>query len=1269
MARPESQALGGFFAAPTEVLPAIASLVRVVWDADPQPLIVADPCAGMGEAVTVLTDTWILQFGEGLKFNAKKRRELFSSIFACEMERSRCEALSYGLRDHHVEHGDAFLLTFAQDEHVHILWHNPPYDTDREMGRLEERWLRRFAPLIAERGVLLHFVPFYSLAESAETIARHFDLVHCYRLPTPHFDVFKQVVLVGRKRLVLASPDPKIVAQVRAWSGDAGLIPELPIGGLKKPLLTISTSPKLKAPSWGMGQLDLMGLLENYRPWSYTDRGGRSVAQDRYEPDVPYPDLMSPRLRLGCAPRPAHIAIAAGAGVLSGAKLTPDPGMTGPELLLKGIHRRTFKHLRFREKEGEIVAEERQHHPELQLSALNLRTHKYRTLTSTMEPSGSTSFDEWTVGDLLLRYGQSMLAAMRERCDLIFDPERDHDARLSIQLSPDPLLGGQERAVRGLLRLLGEPDRSVLLLGETGVGKTRMALTAAYCEMKGQGKLFVICPTAVIAEWKREVELAFPGTPFYVLETVEDVDAFRAVPRGEFTVAVMSKEQAKLGHEWIGAPLCSKCGEKSGVSPEKLADRRATCETVTNQPGNSAARALKMLALHIGRAFPDPQLGAIVRLVGGRVLRAVQGREGKDWRDHKLALRPVLTIVRRLLARSEEYFTRETLTQVFWSLLHAFGDDALILKHARALFRATLSERTTYGSHSLGEIRAVAARTLLLLHPFSPWISTTLEWMRSFEGEDAWNHSKRLFDGSNVLQTNKLRRRGDVSKDYPNHKLVNGEVSYLEHLRGSDESLRFAIERLATMATWEEETCGEPLFQAAPKPRRVPLARYILARTPDLFDMFVADEFHVFAHGDSAQSRAAKRLLCLCMRRRLPVIAMTGSIMNGYARSLFVVLWHLFSAFRREFAYNDEGEFERRFGFLVQVVEKFDDKTKERVSFGKASDRVMTRSRTTGSAPGILPTAVLQYLLPISVTVQHSDLDNDLPTCRERTLYVTPNDEQKKVGQRAQDKLLERMGADRFKKGCTGKLFGALGHLPRYYDGATSDVGNGPDGAWTVAYPEHADIPVDHLVYRAEGLDPSTRLPKEVALLEIARAALDAGRNVMVATTRTKLAQRLSRILSQDLGEKVALLDVKKVSAKNRRDWVEGVKKDGYRIAVANPAALPMGLNNLVYFSTVPIFDDPNNDPTLLRQFRGRFVRIGQVNEVELISLVYEHTLQEDAHDLLSKKRIIAEAADGLDVAGAFEVAGVGDSFAFEFDLGKAIYARLHTNNVTRAVR
>lgn len=1283
MARPESIASAGFTPTQPELYDALASLVRVTCGSHDRKLVAADPCAGEGTVLAALAERWIrrTKTKDGLPLcRDGKRWQDHAKLFACEMEFHRAETLkrtlsAWGSISNVVQHGDAFLLSNDREDSVHVLFHNPPYDVDRgalrseNAGRLEQRWLARFAPLVAVGGVLLHYVPYYTLTASAETIARSFTNVRCYRVPGKIWDDYHQIILVGVRRPTLAAPDPAILARVQGWGENPKLIPELPLTGLRAAAVTLDLSIEVNPPKWQMGTLDVTGLLEMYEPWTTTTRAGKRTPLPNIEPDVPYLDLMAPRARFATAPRPTHIALAAGAGVLSGAELSPDPGQSGPPLLLKGVHRRTFRHLRWKEDDkGQRVGEERQHHPELQMSVLRLDTGEYHRLTPSVVPTGSADLASWTVGDLIVRYSGSMLAALRDRCDLLYDQTRPGDtARLILPLSSEPLLGGQAHAVRASLRLLQEPDRAVLVLGEIGVGKTRVALTTAYYQLRGVGRVLVLCPPTLVGEWKSEIRKVIDGATVRVIHSLEDVDDIASVPATGFEILLLTKETAKLGSAREGVLLCPRCGTQHRKSRAKVAERKETCETVRVLPMNTAARVAAKLAENLGTGVKDAQLAAVVQKVGGRILRSAAPSKVSTWKDRKHVLRAVLGRIRKLIPRAD-WKERSKVCAVWWSMLHAVADEKLIVKEALKLFRSTLDARSE-GSTSgdLAETRRIAGETLLLLPPFSPWVEVGLAEMRRYRSVDAWGYDRRLYDGSHVRNANQALRRGDDLKE---HSVAafgakDGVPTFGKRPWGSDEALSFAIETLTTLAKWEEsEPCGEVLFQASPKPRRIPLAQYILKKCPNLFDFLIIDEAqHYGTSSSSAQSQAAQQLLSLRMRRRIPTMALTGTIMNGYARSLFVMLWHLSSSFREEFGYHDDGEFERRYGFLVQLVEEVNEK-KEVVVYGAHSDRVTTRTRTTRAAPGVLPTALVRYLYQISVTLQLSDLEYDLPPCHERLILSKPSKAQRDRGRGMEEAILTAMKADRFsQEGRAGKLFGALAHQPRYYDHATSDTGNRPNGSWTVAYPTDTpgiNDPDDALVAMWPGLPPETQLSKERDLLDFLRERIAAGRNAVVGTTRTVLGQRVARILREELGVKVALLDTKKVSAAKRRDWIVAQKEAGVRVLVTNPAAMPEGLNVLVgYFTAVAIFDDPNNNPTLLRQFRGRFVRIGMEEPVDFWTFAYRGTLQEDANDLLQKKRVVATATDGLDASSAFEVAGVGEGATFESDLGKALYARM----------
>src|SRR5690606_34376349 len=153
-------------------------------------------------------------------------------IYACEMEASRHAAAKASLSSwghRHLLHGDAFRVVFKRGyrEGVSVLFLNPPYDLDPVHGRLEQRFLARFADTLCEGGVLLFLVPHYALKASADQLAREFSELACFRFPGQDFDVYKQVVLVARKSAPLLEPDAALVAQVRAWAESVGGMPEL----------------------------------------------------------------------------------------------------------------------------------------------------------------------------------------------------------------------------------------------------------------------------------------------------------------------------------------------------------------------------------------------------------------------------------------------------------------------------------------------------------------------------------------------------------------------------------------------------------------------------------------------------------------------------------------------------------------------------------------------------------------------------------------------------------------------------------------------------------------------------------------------------------------------------------------------------------------------------------------------------------------------------------------------------------------------------------
>ena len=344
MARLESIAVAGYFPTPQRVIPYIAGLIdvpetkRAAWE-NGNGFAFVDPCAGDGEAV--------LTFARYL-FGSLNQSVVDFGIYAAEMEESRFNALksrcndtlAYCAYSKGLAHGDAFRVVWEYEHSrkgASCLWLNPPYDIDREMGRLEERFLRRFTQSLAIGGVLVFIIPVTALAASAATLAKEYTNIYCFRFPSPEYEAYKQVVVLAKRSVALLEPDEDSLAKITSWSDKPDMIPVLPGSdrGIENPVAALLDDPRayqvLSLPalkshevgfsSWEMASVDFYGLLAKARPWYSTDRSGKLAPIPNIIPYAPAEDLLIRRYPLAMPPRSAHIASGIAAGIFNGFKV------------------------------------------------------------------------------------------------------------------------------------------------------------------------------------------------------------------------------------------------------------------------------------------------------------------------------------------------------------------------------------------------------------------------------------------------------------------------------------------------------------------------------------------------------------------------------------------------------------------------------------------------------------------------------------------------------------------------------------------------------------------------------------------------------------------------------------------------------------------------------------------------------------------------------------------------------------------------------------
>jgi len=1239
MARLESVAVGGYYPTPEKVVPLIARLL----DAGPSASYL-DPCAGDGAALLALMRA---VHGDDLRH---------TSVYAVELEKTRHEALKKNVRDladwrssENALHGDAFKADFRGDG-VSLLYLNPPYDLDPEHGRLEEKFLARFVDVLAANGVLVFLVPFYALKASATTLATHFTSLSCFRFPADEFAAYKQVALFATKRETpLWDPDPAIVNDVVKWAADADTLAALDAVDLTA-IETVSYSLPSGTPhsyalsEWKIRPLDMKALLAATSPWMQTERGGKRAPVPGIVPEGTLDDLLVRRYPLAMPPRSAHIAAGIAAGIFNGARLAPDdPSSPLPEILVKGVFDKEFRTVdEKRDKEGNVKALVQVQQPKLVTTVLDLSTSRYVTVKPEIEPTSATRVDDMTMADLLRIYGRGLMNVMLRQCPVLHDASRAED-EIALPELARPLFHAQKHATMAAVKLLRAKSRSAAyVLGEIGSGKTSVALAAA--RAVDSKRALVMCPPHLLTSWQDQIKAVTPWVRAVVLGDVADVQRLAADDTDEPVIAILSRETAKLGHAYASVTRCGRCGAVPAGDVDH-AKKRSRCEGNRIVYKKPLGRAVLQLGVDLLHCFPeDVSLRQIAR---GPLLAAAERWKAKGVDDGAWKR----LVARGNLDRVLDALLAEGSTESLHALemfLIADPVPEVVLGVARELYaRGVKSE-----SYSSTEIDV--ARTLLFLLP-----EVDIEEFKALDAERKYKPYRYLErdEWDEWTEWREHLRTGEPVRGWGccNAKRNDeGQVTIDGHIVGDRKTAIAAWALLAKDTLGRSKECGEPLYQAIPEPRRFPLATFIAKRHPELFDLLILDEGHEYATDGSAQERSAHRLTSL----GIPTLLLTGTVMNGYAESLFTNQWALSEDFRREFSRDERMRFIDRYGYRKRLVEDRDRDTGKVVEYGSMSDRVERSERMIGDAPGVLPLFLLRYLLPMAVTLHKTDLAIDIPKCTETTESVEPEAKQNSEFCRLQTLLMQRITADRFKEDLAGKLWGAMAEMPAYLDLATEDVGNTEDGRYEIRYPETAG---GDLVAEAEPLPADTLLPKEKWLVDFVTAAAKEDRNVIVFAWHVKLLPRLARLLEKHAGVKSSILIPSKVPTAKRETWInQEVIAKKRRVLLANPITVQTGLNNLVYFADEVWHENPACNPVVYRQAVGRVDRIGQKKPTRIVFPLYDGTSQVDLHSLLMQKVGVSMSADGLDGESAMQAAGVGEDGGFSsFAVGRQLYELL----------
>jgi hypothetical protein len=453
--------------------------------------------------------------------------------------------------------------------------------------------------------------------------------------------------------------------------------------------------------------------------------------------------------------------------------------------------------------------------------------------------------------------------------------------------------------------------------------------------------------------------------------------------------------------------------------------------------------------------------------------------------------------------------------------------------------------------------------------------------------------------------------------------------------------------------------CGSPLWQMTREIDRYEPALYVKRRLKGFFDYLICDEAHEEKSATSAQGNALGSLAAACKK----TIALTGTLLNGYAESLRPLLFRLAprSLVEEGLGWPDAMPFSERYGRIETRITEREGKGGE----DNRESRGSTRSKTKSIRPGILPQLFGRHLIGKAVFLGLAEVADGLPPLSEECVAVGMDAEQARAYGEVEEALSEEIKRMivRGDRRLLGAMLQTLLAYPDHPFGwgpvGYREGGEGGGGGCFVT------------VCTPDDLGEGAVRPKEQALIDLCLAERDAGRKVWVYvqfTDRHDVQGRVEKLL-RGAGLRVGSLRAKVPLAK-REEWIakNAPKCD---VLVSHPRLVETGLDFFdragTYVVPTVVFYEQGYLPNTLRQASRRAWRIGQTMPCRVVHLYYRGTLQERAVALMGEKLAAAVAIEGrFGGEGLIALAG-DDAGPTEMALARSLAERLDDGAARRA--
>lgn len=161
----------------------------------------------------------VLTFLDNVKVKAKK-----TAVYGVELDavvaKETKEELKKLSEDNVVIQADFLSGTKISYNSFSLCFSNPPYRKADALNdtSMETQFMKNIYPLMKKQGILVYVIPYYTLVNQSDFLKPfllRFEPVACYRFDDKEYEQFQQCVLIGRRRLRIASWEEEGMVEMR----------------------------------------------------------------------------------------------------------------------------------------------------------------------------------------------------------------------------------------------------------------------------------------------------------------------------------------------------------------------------------------------------------------------------------------------------------------------------------------------------------------------------------------------------------------------------------------------------------------------------------------------------------------------------------------------------------------------------------------------------------------------------------------------------------------------------------------------------------------------------------------------------------------------------------------------------------------------------------------------------------------------------------------------------------------------------------------------